>query len=966
MWGKKFLYLLLIGSATLASPHTLAQATSQPAKATNSEAKKVVDQANSEIKKGADQINADLKKVTDKVSGKVNSKLEKVDEKIEDKRAAIDEKKERLKAKTIKKNTLVMRTYHNVTAYYNVYFNGNESFKEGTQKAAKDYPFDYTEILPMFTFEAKPIPEMVKTEMGRVLEKADKTIKKHSITIKPEIKKGKRLTKKDQEFYNRREFCNSIDDAYMLIAKANVYLHEYELAIMAFDLVAVEFPYEPTVYEARIWTAVVAGAKEDLPRERELIDALMADKKFPAKEYGKLLNSAVADVLIREKRYEEAIPKVELALRSTWSRVERQRYHFILGQLYQKIGKPNVAIGHYNRLIRSMPSYDLEFHARLNKAFLSTGAQGESMKKMLLKMAKDEKNKDYLDKIYYALAEIEMNAKHTEQGVEYYRLSAANAKPESPQRLLSCYTLAKYFEAHGEYESAQAYYDSTATVMPKDHPDYSMVSNKALNLGKLAANLRIIKTEDSLQHIARMSDKEREKYVKTQIAQAKTNAERREREEEHRAVRAEVAAASAANLATPTTGKWYFYNPQLIVSGLAEFRKTWGTRKLADNWRRESKALAPEFAMPSSDGSPPQDNDVEQLPEDQTEEFYLANVPFTDTLMAESNTRLMEAMFDAAMVYKNDIRDQPNAIAMYETLLKRFPDTRHQLEAYFYLYVLYHEAGNEPQADKYKELLYTKYPDELLTKYVKDPSYVSDKMLYEKEANQLFEDAYSLYQKGEYGQAVALATQGASKYVELPVAANLKLLHVMATGGSSRNIGQYIAGLNEVVSAYPGTDVATIAADMLERVKKHEISLISERDSMPQQDTAAAAAVGYTTDDGESAYILVLEKEGLDQNQLRFNFIAFNADIDADELNVELAPLSDQLVILKVGKFKTLSEACVYYKKVKAFPGIFKDIAIKNNFPFAITQNNLTLFEQSKIISAYDSFFRSSVLPNFP
>jgi hypothetical protein len=961
----------------LASPHTLAQATSQPEKTTNSEVKKatnqansevkkVTDQVNSEIKKEADQINAELKKVTDKVGGKVNSKLDAANEKIEDKRASLDEKKEQLKAKTIKKNTLLMRTYHNVTAYYNVYFNGNESFKEGTQKAAKDYPFDYTGILPMFTFEAKPIPEMVKTEMGRVLEKADKTIKKHSITLKPEIKKGKRLTKKDQEFYNRREFCNSIDDAYMLIAKANVYLHEYELALMAFDLVAVEYPYELTVYEARIWTAIVAGAKDELPRERELIDALVADKKFPTKEYGRLLNSAVADVLIREERYEEAIPKVELALRSTWNRVESQRYHFILGQLYQKIGQPNVAIGHYNRLIRQMPSYDLEFHARLNKAFLSTGSQGESMKKMLLKMAKDEKNKEYLDKIYYALAEIEMNAKHTEQGIEYYRLSAANAKPESPQRLLSCYTLAKYFEVHGEYESAQAYYDSTATVMPKDHPDYDIVSSKALNLGKLAANLRIIKTEDSLQHIARMSDKEREKYVKTQIAQAKANAERRAREEEHRAARAEVAAASAANLAPPTTGKWYFYNPQLMASGLAEFRKTWGTRKLADNWRRESKAVLPEFAMSSNDGSPPQDNDAERLPEDQTEEFYLANVPFTDTLMAESNTRLMEAMFDAAMVYKNDIRDQPNAIAMYEDLLKRFPDTRHQLETYFYLYVLHHEAGNEPQADKYKELLYAKYPDELLTKYVKDPSYVSDKMLYEKEANQLFEDAYNLYQKGEYGQAAALAAQGLAKYAELPVAANMKLLYVMATGGMNRNIGQYIAGLNEVVSAYPKTDVATIAAEMLAQVKKREISLISERDSVPQQDSVVVSTVAYTTDDGESAYILVLEKEGLDQNQLRFNFIAFNADIDADELNVELAPLTDELVVLKVGKFKTLAEAYAYYKKVKAFPNIFKDIAVKNNFPFAITQHNLALFEQSKIISTYDSFFRSSVLPKFP
>ncbi|MDR0688188.1 MAG: hypothetical protein LBF55_05820, partial [Prevotellaceae bacterium] len=854
----------------------------------------------------------------------------------------------------------VMRTYHNVTAYYNVYFNASDSYMEGVKKAAKEYRFDYTQVLPVFTFEEKSIPEMVAAEMARALEKSDKTIKKHSLTAKPNLKKGQRLTKKEQAFYNRREYCNSIDDAYLLIGKANVYLHEYDLALLAFDYVMVEYPHEPTVYEARIWAAVVAGAKDDVEREREILTALSGDKKFPQK-YKKLLNEATADLLIREKKYGEAIPRVEQAIKNTRG-VTKQRYHFILGQLYQNMGNAPKAISHYTSVIRRMPSYDVEFHARLNRAFLSIGRKGESIRRMLMKMARDEKNKEYLDMIYYALAEMEMNAKHTEAAVAYYKLSAANSKGDSPQRMLSCLTLAKYFEAHGSYESAQAYYDSTAMVMPKTNPEYGMVSNKAINLGKLAVSLRIIKTEDSLQRVARMSQRDREKYVSAQIAQAKANAAQRQRDEELRAARADAVAAAASAFAPSASGKWYFYNPQLVGSGRAEFRKTWGQRKLVDDWRRDSRGFSADFALPTGSGDDEENaarQQREETPADQTESYYMANVPLTDSLMEASNARLVEAMFDAGLVYKDYIRDNPNAIIMLEALLKRFPANRYRLESLFYLYALNSEADNAKRASYYKNLLFTEYPDELLTMYVKDPTFVSDKEAHEKAANKLYSDAYDLYQAGRYDEALRLSQQGLEQYSELDIVANFRLLTVMATG-SNGNIGQYIAGLGEVVKEYPNTAVAAAAQEMLSVVQKRELTLIREREAPPAEEQVAPS-VPYSSDDGESVLAIVVSKN-TNINQLKFNFISFNADIDADDLNVGDKKFGESLMLLSVGSFKTIGEAVAYYKKVKAYPTIFKDLNMEGYSMFAITSKNLTLLEQSKVVSAYDTFFQLSVL----
>jgi tetratricopeptide (TPR) repeat protein len=915
--------------------------------------------ANDTIARGAQQVDKSLQKPIDKANRKIEDATDNIDQKV----ARTTDK---VKAATIKKNTWFTRSYHNLTAYYNVYFNANDSYKEAALKAAKGYPFDYTAVLPMFPFDHEAIPAMVTTELARTLEKCDKTVKKHSITTKPNMKKGRRLTKEEQAFYNRREFCNSIDDAYLLIGKSNVYLHEYSLALMAFDYLAAEYPYEPTVYEGRIWGALVAGATGDAPRERDLLTMLAASKNFPP-QYGKLLNEANADLLIREKRYAEAIPLVEQALKNASGSVTKQRYRFILGQLYQRTGDAKKAIARYTSVIRRLPPYEMEFHAKLNRAFMSAGSEGEKMRKTLLKMARDEKNKEYLGMIYYALAEIEVRIRNIPQAVDYYRRSAAGSKSESPQRLLSCFTLAKLLEAQGDYEAAQAYYDSTAMVMPKTDPDYDMVLSRAQNLGKLAANLRIIKAEDSLQRVARMSVAEREQYVKQQIAQAKASEAKRKRDDEIRAARAEAAAISGAAIGQPSSGKWYFYNPQLIGSGLAEFRKVWGQRKLDDDWRRDNKSTTTLALAPDDEEAAAQkqkEQDAAALPPDQTEDYYLANVPLTDSLMEASNQRIVEAMFEAGMVYKDYIRDNPNAIAMFEQLLKRYPGNPHELEAYFYLYVLYSEENKTAEAERYKNRLFTEYPDELLTLYVKDPSYVSDKDGKEKEADQRYGEAYERYQASDYAKALALAQQGFEQYKEMRIAPRFKLLGVMATAGGGGNLGQYMAGLGEVVKEYPETEAAKAAQELLSMVQRRELALISEREAI---DTAPAQEQGeptvpYTADDGESLFVLVVGKNNLNANQLKFNFIAFNADIDADNLSVGSQDLSAELLLLEVGKFKTIDEATAYYKKIVAYPTIFKDMNMEKHFMFSITAANLSLFKSSKIISAYESFFRLNVL----
>ena len=78
----------------------------------------------------------------------------------------------------------------------------------------------------------------------------------------------------------------------------------------------------------------------------------------------------------------------------------------------------------------------------------------------------------------------------------------------------------------------------------------------------------------------------------------------------------------------------------------------WGERKLEDNWRRKNKqtlsSLAPgretEGDSVNGGGTPIFDN--------KSREFYLVNIPLTDSAMEQSHLRLEDALFIMGVIYK--------------------------------------------------------------------------------------------------------------------------------------------------------------------------------------------------------------------------------------------------------------------------------------------------------------------------
>jgi hypothetical protein len=88
---------------------------------------------------------------------------------------------------SVEKNTGTTRFYHGLTARFNIYFNGYESFKAGLVKINNGYRDDYSELLKVFEFSDPATAQFCSTDMEKAIQKASKLISLKSITAKPEF-----------------------------------------------------------------------------------------------------------------------------------------------------------------------------------------------------------------------------------------------------------------------------------------------------------------------------------------------------------------------------------------------------------------------------------------------------------------------------------------------------------------------------------------------------------------------------------------------------------------------------------------------------------------------------------------------------------------------------------------------------------------------------------------------------------
>ena len=593
---------------------------------------------------------------------------------------------------SVQKNTGLSRTFHEMTARFNILFNGTQSFNKGKEKIDKDFHDDFADILPIFPFTSKAASELASSDMDRAIKKCEKLINMHSITVKPKVKNSKTLSPAEREFFNKKEYNGYVDDAYLLMGKSHFYKQEYVEASELFHHILNDFKGETVIPETQIWLARVSVQTMQYKDAYEILNLLQNNAEFPKNLLNELYPS-LADYYLSQKDYKQAITFLEKSVSVEKKKKIRTRFLFILAQLSEKTGDLKQASEYYSQVIKMNPVYDMAFNARINRAlaFQQGFSNSSEIENELLKMLRDDKNIEYMDQIYYALGNLAAKEGNNTKAVDYYKKSIKSNVNNEQQKTRSFLTLANLYYSFPDYPNAQMYYDSALVTLDPDYPGYEALSVKSRSLTRLVRELNTVQLEDSVLKLSKLPEPELLAIVDNIIEGERKKAEaeqlRIQNEQLDQQMGNEMASQNNSRQPITEGTRWYFYNEAAKSLGYREFRLNWGNRKLEDHWQRAMKASstfgagADETETVESETAAPV-NTFSKM----SREYYTVNIPRTDSAVAASLRRVELALFNMGIIYKNDLKDLDKASAAFKELTKRYPQSDYLLMSYYNLY----------------------------------------------------------------------------------------------------------------------------------------------------------------------------------------------------------------------------------------------------------------------------------------
>lgn len=867
-----------------------------------------------------------------------------------------------------KKNTVVTRTYHNLTAHYNVYFNGKEAYKEGIFNVEKDFKDKYSDILPVFVFSKDGVSGAA-SNMDRAVQKASKLIKVHSITARPKMYGGE-ADEKQRAFYAKKDFCNWVDDAYLLMGKSWFYKLDFAQASRNFEYVVNEFKAEEIRWEAALWLARTRTETANYEDCEDILLKLDNDPKFPEQWRG-LFNATFADMYIRRNKFPEAIGHLEEAIAKTKKKALKTRYTYILAQLHQATNNMPKALELYAKVLDMNPSYAMAFNSKINMAtaYQTESGNSDNMMKILKKLLKDKRNEDFQDQIYYAMANIIYQNGDLDEALKYYQLSVQKSKDNPQQKALSYLAVGQIYYGKKQYYKAQPFYDSCMQSLPETYRYYSAVKERTTNLNDYAKNYTVAYAEDSLQRMARMSEKERMALIEKKITQVKK--EQFEREQLDYQQKVNSAMYRDPN-AVQTNGKWYFYNPATKAAGKDEFVRRWGIRKLEDNWQRKNRATV-DLSQDNDTASSEVGADGKKKPKltNVMPEYYLKDVPLTDSLMQLSQKRGYMAGFNVGHILMNRIEDDPEAIKMFEQYTQNYPSSPLLPLVYYNLYQLYKRNNQPEKAEAAKQIVIQKYPTSNYAQALINPNFVREMSYKDQKLERQYKHAFVSYLRDDFAEVTNAITQAQTEFPKSKLTPKFAFLQAMTTGKQT-NVETLKKGLQAVIDSFPKEDVATFAKQIIEYINNNEIRDIKRDVKMPiaasASDTSATAKKDAQQEEDVEIYfwhentphllVLAANAETVDIKRLRFNMINYNleffSNFDFDISNKELGKKHNLVVIKPLVDNR---QAMNYYDLIGMSPEVFDGLPKEDVQYFIIDEKNYEALLKDRRVDKYMDFF---------
>ncbi|MBO8432012.1 MAG: tetratricopeptide repeat protein [Bacteroidetes bacterium] len=757
-----------------------------------------------------------------------------------------------------KKNTFLNRNFHNLTSYYNVYWNGKETLLDADYLLQEQSVDNYFNVIPVFKYGNPEDTALVAEQARRMMEKALITIKKHSISIR-----GK-------------EYVKTIDDAYILLGKGLFYKQDYSKARSVFNFVLSEYPKNPERFEAMLWIARTYMREEEYGMALSFVSQVDAQpQQALLKETYRDLPLVQAQLCIQQEKYKEAIPYLQQGLQRAKKADVKSRIIFILGQIAQNEGDKARAVNYYRECLKLNPPLDLVFNARLNIVLCSEGnsVAMHDVLKDLQKMLRDPKNSAYFGRIYYVMGEMAFRQGREEEAVRYMDQSIAASQGDPARTLLAAKRLSAYFYGKKEYIRSQQYYAAAAEVVEMDDPDYYTIVSRAENLADLTSYYTQLTESDTLRIVGRMDKKDQKKYAERKA---------KEYQKAQEAARLAREQSGGTDVSTPGRSNWYFYNQQTKNAGLAEFNRLWGRRTLEDLWFLSAKPAAAMLRPPSRN----EEEVVEEAPKVITQadpEYYLQDLPTTDSAFARLDSIIEPALYHVGMVYSDQLSENEEGKKYLVRLIEEFPESDYIPSACETLCKIFHQEGDMGSYQKYAAILSTRYAGTIQDQRVNNPDYYKNLEANSQTVESLYTQIYNCFLRNDFQCVLSLVGQVEEEFPINTFQEQLSFLKTMATA--------HVKGYNEMIpmadnflKSYPESELKSRMQAAYDRAKadlKENILFPDSDPVLPEDMPVAQSAASIPAEAAET------EEPGQESEALAENASPVQDTVPSEPIQVE-------------------------------------------------------------------------------
>ena len=729
-----------------------------------------------------------------------------------------------------KKYGALKHFFGNTVTHYNYYYNANVKLEEILEKAKEIFVDDYAKLLPFYNYTLTATAQ--DNNVDSIIFKCNAGILLHDLR------------------------SDWVDDMYMLLGKAYMLRKDFDSAQYVFQYLNYIYAPKDDGYDIPIGSnasgndgvfSVSTNEKKRpfiqklmlrKPLERNetfilltrnyleqrktgeaaaLISILRQDPIFP-KRLQTDLNEMSAYCYYLMQQYDSSATYLEKSLSNAENRLEKSRWEFLCGQMYQRAGNYAAANKFFEKAISHSANPLLDVYAHLNMIGQYAGINPKDKNNKipigdinaLVKLAKKERYANYRDIIYYAAGKISMLQNDTKSAADFYYKSATLSVENPTQKSNSYLALADLKYDFKEYKPAYSYYDSV-NIKLIDSNDVSRVLARKPALKTIAKNIDAIHLQDSLQLLAKLSSKELNIALKKIYKQYKKAKGLKEEANSFDFGSDNVTNSSSPSFTAIDTkpGEFYFANEAVKSQGTKDFKSKWGNRPNIDNWNRAAavsgkfdsekkvkesktdaeKAMAerkskmgknqlqgsigdaedvmalgnPDDASPMQRGKDIGIGDAKETETDDVEitaESLYNAIPLDSIKIEISNNVIINGLFENGETFSEKLEDYPSAIAAYEELLRRFPKSKHTEQALFNLAYCYKRVNKNDKALSMQEKLDLDFGTGNLYGRIKSKNADPEKDV----ATQQYASIYNMFLEGKYAEAKIAKKQADSVF----------------------------------------------------------------------------------------------------------------------------------------------------------------------------------------------------------